>query len=357
VSDSVPNSRTPRPDDIDPTPGYYPYYTLGLGFRATAPKYFWAVQSGREPYNGRMNASVVVEDFLNQDVIRSNTYSIWRDSAEKGSPGHLLLGGLDESAYVAPLINLQTYVVNATNSPDWQAPELVVNTSFVSITPEGQEGLNLDFPSHQTIIGAGNGIFLPNNLARRMFELLGANLTVSYHWEPLNMTDSHRLSLSQGNVPCTYLTNTTTLDFRFEGTNLTIPVPISDITYQLNPASWGEDQCQLLIRASTDDESPAALGEELLRSLYRVYDLENEVISVALSRYARTTGNGTINPIPSQGGVAAMNLPNEGAGGSEGENGGAADNNTSGAMSVSVTGGSLGILSSLLGLGLVMMCL
>lgn len=347
----------PNAESGFPIPIPYFSHTIGLGFRATSPKYFWAVQSGLEPANGQGNASVIVDELLSQDIIRSNTYSIWRDTAEKGSPGQVLLGGLDESAFTAPLINLETYVVNSTNSPDWQAPGLVVNTSLVSITPDGQQGLDIDFPSHQTTIGAGNGIFLPNTLAGRMFDLLGANLTVRYDWQPVNMTEAYRRTIAQAIVPCSYLTNTTTIDFSFTGTNLTVAVPISDITIQLGAENgWPETVCQLMVRASLDDESPAAFGEELLKRLYRVYDLENEVISVALRDF-EASGNGTVKPIPTQGGVAAMDLSTVEEGSSGDGSGGAAGNNTSGAMGLTMTGGNVGLLSTLLGLGLVMMCL
>jgi len=102
----------------------------------------------------------------------------------------------------------------------------------------------------------------------------------------------------------------------------------------------------VVILASPDDESPALFGEEVLRSLYRVYDLENEVISIAFTDF-NATNIRSIKPIPAQGGVSAMNLSSVRDAGSEGGTDGSKTSGTSGS-------GHITVLGSILGLGIIM---
>ena len=324
----------------------YLWHSVGLGLRAADALQFYAAQTGASSEGPSGNGSVVIDHLrYGAGAIRSSAYSIWREGREARSPGRLLLGGLDESAYVAPLNNVPTTIVNMTNIPDWKSPGLAVNSTFLSIKALGQESVALDFPSQQTMLGPGNGIWLPYTLGRRMFDLLGANLTVIGNFEKYNLTERYKVTVSRPIVPCSYLTNTTTLEFGFTGTNLTVFVLISDLTVKLPDTVDGADSCYLTISASQYDDGIVALGEDMLKSLYRVYDLQNQVISLALTDFAANRTR-SIKPIPAEGGVAAMGLSvsaggsGNGSGSGAGGGGGAAGNNSgSGAMSLSMGSG------------------
>jgi len=127
---------------------------------------------------------------------------------------------------------------------------------------------------------------------------------------------------------------------------MTVIVPVSDLAIQLHPKHVRpENVCQLMVRAALDEGSPAAFREETMKGLYRLCDLENEVVPFAFMNFSSTV-DGTIRPVPTHGGVAVMDfsvVEEDGSGSYIDTEAG--NNKKSDAMSMSIMRMNSGILS------------
>lgn len=293
----------PRGNETSIIEGNYtqPWHRVGFGVpEASAANY------DKLKNNSQSGAYGGVIDDLRYGVgaIRSKSYSLWLDAPEDHS-GHLLLGGLDTDAYTGPLTSLPT-TIYTEETWIWSLPVLTVNTSFTSVTTSGQnQSLNLSLPVGITALTTNPNTSLPPFVAKAIWDALGAD----YKPDGIDVGYSElaQLVVASPRVPCSYLTNSSTLDFQFTGSNITVSVPMSDITIKrTRPGDDGDfEYCRLTIMASWGP-GPSFLGADMLKNVYQVYDLDNNVVSVALTNF--TSAGRNIVPIPEEGGVAAMNL-------------------------------------------------
>lgn len=283
----------------------YPEYwhSLGFGLSETVSR------DVRERNNFSSFTGVIDDLRLRAGVIRSRTYSLWLDTPEQQS-GHLLLGGLDAKAYVGPLTSLATTI--STNQQSlYRTPMLTVNTSIVSVAHSQQSSSPLSLFIGRTVLTSRSGSVFPPMVAVEIWEALGADYKSSYNALPQMISPEGRLALTIARVPCSYLTNSSTLDFQFQGANLTIGVPMADITIPYSTYGYADVKwlCALRIRASMGEDVDGGisyLGADMLKQVYQVYDLDNKAISIALTDFGSTERN--ILPIPEKGGIAAMNV-------------------------------------------------
>jgi hypothetical protein len=63
-----------------------------------------------------------------------------------------------------------------------------------------------------------------------------------------------------------------------------------------------------MIATNPAEDNIVYLGSPFLKKVYHVHDLDNKVISVALTNTTTLTTRDIV-PIPAKGGVASMNLP------------------------------------------------
>lgn len=240
--------------------------------------------------------------------IRSKSYSIWVDPGQNRT-AHLLFGGVDKHAFVAPLITLNTTLFHPADEFGRAGPLFTVNTSIVSTTVAGQNSSRLDLQIGRASLTMSPDTGMPFATVRRIWDAIGADYISGlpiFGNESL-LADPNFQAGTRGLVPCSYLTNTTTIDFQFAGLNTTIAVPMSDLTISQTENEGRDRRCSLLLRPIVDEEDFAFLGTPFLKKVYHVHDLDNKVVSVALvNTNASTTRD--IVPIPENGGVASMNL-------------------------------------------------
>jgi hypothetical protein len=109
-------------------------------------------------------------------------------------------------------------------------------------------------------------------------------------------------------VPCSFLQNSSTLDITLAAaSNLTFSVPISEITRRNGDGPQfdegnGNDTCVLAI-LPTPKGLPNYLSKAMLKNLCLLFDLENNVVSAALTNFTSTHNN--VIPVP-VGGLSAI---------------------------------------------------
>lgn len=85
---------------------YYTSYWLGLGLPANVASVYTTGNDAGVQY------STILQEFVNQGYIQSNTFSLWLDPEEMQT-GHLLLGGINSKRYKGSLIELNTTMFEA----------------------------------------------------------------------------------------------------------------------------------------------------------------------------------------------------------------------------------------------------
>ncbi|KAH7407301.1 aspartic peptidase domain-containing protein [Cadophora sp. MPI-SDFR-AT-0126] len=272
----------------------WPYQWIGLGLPVGQISR-WADGFGQsKPY------PTFPQRLINTGTIESNTFSVWLDEASKKT-GHLLFGGLNLNRYQDSLVSLPTELVD---TPEVQfgfltQTQLGVTVDSIGLTvANSTNAIKLDAPL-QVTLDHGIETRLPLALITAIAAAVGANTN----------PDEVPNSAYYPGVPCSFLSNTSTLDIKFSGaSSLTLSVPIAHLTSRNGDGldmSEGENaaSCRLNIRAA-EEGLPGSFGAGMLKNLYTVYDLDNNVISIALTDFNTTAADHLIT-IPS-GGVSAI---------------------------------------------------
>ncbi|KAL5319883.1 hypothetical protein ACEPPN_012941 [Leptodophora sp. 'Broadleaf-Isolate-01'] len=272
----------------------WPYQWIGLGLPVGQISR-WADGWGQsKPY------PTFPQRLINTGTIESNTFSVWLDEVSKKT-GHLLFGGLNLNRYQDSLVDLPTELVD---TPEVQfgfltQTQLGVTVDFMSLSvANSTNAIKLDAPL-QVTLDHGIETRLPIALITAISAAVGANTN----------PDEVPNSAYYPGVPCSFLSNTSTLDIKFLGASfLTLSVPIAHLTSRNGDGldmSEGENaaSCRLNIRAA-EEGLPGSFDAGMLKNLYTVYDLDNNFISVALTDFSTTAADHLIT-IPS-GGVSAI---------------------------------------------------
>ena len=157
---------------------------------------------------------------------------------------------------------------------------------------------------------------------------------------------SGRYSSSSGVyiVSCDYLNSDNTLDLDFG--NVTIRVPISDLVLQAT-----RSQCYLGLFEQSSSSSYILFGDNILRSAYIVYDLENYEISLAQAYYTNSEDVEVITSnIPLSGGhnsSSSSGSSSSSSSGSSSDSSSSNKKNISSSSRASVSGMAMGLLAAL----------
>ena len=248
---------------------------LGLGFAAGQARVWDAFPDTPEPS--------FTQALINKGAIHSNTFSIWLDEDSK-STGHVLLGGINSKRYHGDLVNIPATLTTTSDhygfltqpKPSIEMESLVIagKTTIKPDTP----GITLTHEPYSTF---------PNKTARAIWDAVGAvyDKRTDEHMSQIALMDSVIPA-----VPCSFLVNSSTIDIKFSGApNLTLSIPMSDITTR-NGDGKDSATCQLLIRAWPDGIAPS-FGAGMLKSLYTVFDQDNNIVSLALTNFNTTEDN------------------------------------------------------------------
>lgn len=169
---------------------------------------------------------------------------------------------------------------------------LVAMTSFSAHSPSGDDQLtSREFPI-EVVLDSGTTLsYLPNDLASQIWQEVGAFYTAD---------------VGLAVLPCSMAASKGYFSFGFAGPNgprinvtmdeLVLPLSDPPAKFQTGPYR-GQDACEFGIQNASSD--PFLLGDTFLRSAYVVYDLINNEIGIAPTRFNTTATN--IVPFPSRG--------------------------------------------------------
>lgn len=225
---------------------------LGIGYAANEVQ---VASFGLAPYEN------LPQRLVKDGKINSNAYSLWLNDLAASS-GTILFGGVDTAKYTG---RLQSIPIIPTQG--------VYREFNIALTAVGQNG-TYDLMNNRNIaalLESGTSLtYLPENITTTLFQRLNA-----------------RYSSSNGAaiVNCTLPSQAGTIDFSFSGVNISVPLQQLVI-----PAgeSRGQPVCILGI-APVQGNNVVTLGDSFLRAAYVVYDLDNNEISLAQTKYNVTT--------------------------------------------------------------------
>lgn len=245
---------------------------LGIGYQINE------VQVGRLKQAAYANVPVAL---VEQSIISSAAYSLWLNDLS-ASTGSILFGGVDTARFSGVLATLPVEKFNGVNT-----------AFFITLTGLSLAGTSIAAKQAQAVLlDSGSSLtYLPNAMTSAIYDSVGAQY------------DS-----TQGAafVPCSLRGNTSTLDFTF--TAPTIKVPMDEMVLDLTsatgqPVTFANGVQACLFGVVPAGTGTSVLGDTFLRSAYVVYDLQNNQISIAQTRFNATgssvqeIGTGT-SPVP-----------------------------------------------------------
>jgi hypothetical protein len=200
-------------------------------------------------------------------LIKSSAYSLWLNDLDANT-GSVLFGGVDTGKYTPPLLSLPV---------------------------EAESGIYAEFMITLTDLTHGNTT-LASNLALAVLLDTGSSLT----YLPASLVQDiytavgavYDSNISAAYVPCALASDgTKSLDFTF--TSATISVEMNELVLDLVTSTGQRPKFSNGAAACLFGISPAGtgtnvLGDTFLRSAYVVYDLDNNYISLAQTRFNST---------------------------------------------------------------------
>ncbi len=224
------------------------------------------VQVGRAKLDPYPNMPQAMAD---QGFIASNAYSLWLNDLD-AAQGNILFGGVDTAKFEG---TLQTLPV--------QKQDGEYSDFLITLTSLAYNGSTIvDGQKQAVLLDSGSTLsYLPNSITHEIYNTVGAQ---------------YQNDQNAAFCPCSLKTNEISIDFTFSGP--TIKVPMNELVMGLNtaqgePVYFEDGQQACLFGIAPAATRTPVLGDTFLRSAYVVYDLENNEISLAQTRWNVTTSN------------------------------------------------------------------
>ncbi|KAL8826856.1 MAG: hypothetical protein Q9170_007239 [Blastenia crenularia] len=257
---------------INPTPGQDDTFAtgiLGIGYSSAESM---VINADEDPYD------TVLERLKGDGYIETLAYSIWLDSFDSGT-GSILFGAVDESKYQGPL--KAAPIVRGPITDD--VPRTAIQMTSLTLNDKsGSFPLSSDDTEVWATFDTGATFaYLPAGLTKAIYENAGVILDDTTGGVPT--------------IPCNMSTADANFTFGFGGLGgpqVSVPIkefvvpPQGDFTFQ-----DGTLACEFGVSPSPD--ASALLGDTFLRSVYAVFDLENDRIALAQSNF-------DAQPVPQQ---------------------------------------------------------
>lgn len=233
--------------------------------------------------------ATVVDTMVAQGLIKSPAFSLYLNDLD-ASEGTILFGGVDTAKYEGDLIRMPMRAMAKTGSQDITA--FVVDVEGISV--KGVDGAG-NFKGRALLDSGATVTLLPKTMAQKL----------RTHFNVITIPN-----LQPTFVDCSLATKykDVTLDFKFAGTTIRVPVgeliinsfaglqdvirdePLLDSMFD----GW-ESVCLFGVASAveygiTSDEF-ALFGDTFLRSAYVVYDMENKQIALAQAKHNVTETN------------------------------------------------------------------
>ncbi|KAH0045781.1 acid protease, partial [Aureobasidium melanogenum] len=225
---------------------------LGIGYSSNEA----ILQYSRQPYVN------VPQHMMQSGLINTNAYSLWLNDLD-ASKGSILFGGVNTEKYTG---SLQTLPILTEQG--------VYAEFIIALTGVGYNGQRSSIASNlntAALLDSGSSLmYLPNDITESIYRMTGAKYSQEY---------------GAAFIDCNMRYNETTIDFTFSSP--TIRISMSELVLVMvqdrNPV------CILGI-APADGTTPV-LGDTFLRSAYVVYDITNNEISLAQTKFNSTGSN------------------------------------------------------------------
>ncbi len=235
---------------------------LGIGYPLNEVQ---VNRAGRAPYRN-LPAQLVADGF-----IQSNAYSLWLNDLD-ASTGNILFGGVDQEKYSG---TLQTLPIQ---SEQGLFAEFLITLTKLELGDTPIPGA--DSLAQAVLLDTGSSLtYLPDPIVDAIFNQVGAQY------------DSEQ---GAAYVPCSLANNQT--KFRFTFSQPAIEVDMNEMVLDLFTTSGrrpvtssGVTVC--LFGIAPAGQGTTVLGDTFLRSAYVVYDLENNEISLAPTRFNASASN------------------------------------------------------------------
>lgn len=188
----------------------------------------------------------------NQGLISHVGYSLFLNDLD-ADDGSLLFGGVDHSKYVGTLqsLPLLSSYVNAPPST------FTVNLGNITLYQGSKSGVLVNMNVGALLDSGSSYMSLPTRFVAALAESIGASVSSGYVLASCSLTGGLTFDLS----------------------GITVNVPFQQMLF---PANAAKTQCILGVLA---DDKNIILGDTFLRSVYAVYDLENNEVALAASNF------------------------------------------------------------------------
>lgn len=225
------------------------------------------------------NLPVALQD---EGIIKTIAYSLWLNDLD-ASQGSILFGGIDTGKYHGDLARLDI-VRDESNFTHFQVPLYGIE----AVSPSGSDQLGSTELPVLAVLDSGTTLsYIPTEMAEQAWEEVGAR------WEP---------EFGFAALPCSRANSPGHFAFRFASAdgpsiNVTMDELVLDLSsgeppvYNNGP-NRGKTACAFGLQNQTQhDNDPYLLGDTFLRSAYVVYDLVNNKIAIAPTKFNSSDSN------------------------------------------------------------------
>lgn len=234
---------------------------LGIGYTANE------IQVNRD---GEAAYANLPSALVKNSLINSNAYSLWLNDLDANT-GSILFGGVDSGKYSGELETLPIQKIYGE-----YAEFLIIMTGVALQNSSGDHSYSSDELPATVLLDSGSSLtYLPDTIVEDIYNDLGV---------------VYESSTGTGYVPCSMMNENINITYTF--TSPSIPVGISELVLEDGTGltfNDGTPACVFGIVPAGD--STATLGDTFLRSAYVVYDLANNEISLAPTRFNSTEEN------------------------------------------------------------------
>lgn len=201
--------------------------------------------------------------------INSNAYSLWLNDLD-ASTGNILFGGVNTEKYEGDLVTVPVLGDSGIYF------ELAVALSGLQFDGKDMAGTNLPIA---VVLDSGTSlIYLPDAIVQNIYNEVNVVLNGGTAYAYCEDANSDRK-----------------LSFTFSGQ--TIEIPMNELYISVGtdsagrPATFQNGKEACIFGIAPSGGSTPLLGDTFLRSAYVVYDLQNNEISIAQTRFNSTTDN------------------------------------------------------------------
>ncbi|KAL4861120.1 hypothetical protein BDV12DRAFT_75594 [Aspergillus spectabilis] len=209
------------------------------------------------------------QSLVQNGLIQSTAYSLWLNDLEANT-GTVLFGGVDTEKYYGDLETLPIQSVNGGYS------ELVIALTSISINTGSRDySISSNALPAAVLLDSGSSLsYLPDSIVEDIYNDIGV---------------TYESSTGAGYAPCSLAQDNINVTFTFSSPEIT--VGIDELIIDAGDLRFwnGERACIFGIVPAGD--STSVLGDTFLRSAYVVYDLANNEISLANTKFNSTKSN------------------------------------------------------------------